>query len=605
MNSKAKRFIGIWSLLFFIFPRIALGFPEPEIDKIFPQNNTPEIQAFFAGERTYEAEPKHYALDQQTMEDLELDKLAMSFMADRPWTPFGLNRIKWLLSHPYEDIEEIRSRQDTIRKLAENPKLLSALNAYFEALREMSPLQWKEKAEGAEFTRNVIRYLDFWQRDYASGKKLKLKTYTELVNAPAFAWVIAAGIFGVATFLGIAVITGNIKSYSIIMGGYPSILAAISQFIASRNDLTKDPTSLELARLTKLLEGSKKLFEQMSGSGISSFQKPAKCTGVCRYINNTILSMAYSNSKSGLLARATGNRSFAQSIARMILSQNKQELAQQIGLISEIEVLTSAANFYVKNKERMIFPSFGKEPKNAYLHIEDGHHPTVATDKNVKSVPNSISFSNDPEVLSNQQQVIKTGVLTGPNTWGKTTLLRTIGVNAILAQIGFPVFARSLTISPSLRIQTLFTGRKDSTKENLSTFKRQANIIADILNRASSGAKILLLADEIATGTSPQERQATEESFLGELHEQFRNVLILLATHGRTSSAPIGVTDKSGFRNLQVTQDHRIIPGISTAYNAGTILGESNVTPSFLDRYHKVHRVICDRILSITPPDNL
>jgi DNA mismatch repair ATPase MutS len=126
-------------------------------------------------------------------------------------------------------------------------------------------------------------------------------------------------------------------------------------------------------------------------------------------------------------------------------------------------------------------------------------------------------------------------VVTGSNMSGKSTLLRTVGVNAVLAQAGAPVCAVTLTMTPlqvgaSLRAQ-------DSLEAGVSRFFAEIRRLHAILllakNMTTNGAKatppVLFLLDEILNGTNSQDRREGAEAIIRQLLE--RGAVGLVTTH--------------------------------------------------------------------------
>ena len=97
-------------------------------------------------------------------------------------------------------------------------------------------------------------------------------------------------------------------------------------------------------------------------------------------------------------------------------------------------------------------------------------------------------------------------VVSGSNMSGKSTLLRTVGVNAVLAQAGAPVRADSLELSPlrvgaTLRVQ-------DSLHEGRSRFYAEITRIRELTDIARGGVPLLFLLDELFHGTNSHDRLA-------------------------------------------------------------------------------------------------
>lgn len=97
------------------------------------------------------------------------------------------------------------------------------------------------------------------------------------------------------------------------------------------------------------------------------------------------------------------------------------------------------------------------------------------------------------------------GLLTGSNMSGKSTFLRTLGINQTLANMGAPVFADSMETRPMVVESCIEVS--DSLRDGYSYFYAEVRRLKDILTAASSGAPVLYLVDEIFRGTNNRERQ--------------------------------------------------------------------------------------------------
>jgi len=110
-------------------------------------------------------------------------------------------------------------------------------------------------------------------------------------------------------------------------------------------------------------------------------------------------------------------------------------------------------------------------------------------------VKNSIDISKQPYFL----------IITGANMSGKSTFLRTIGVNSVLACVGAPVCADALRISPAVLFTSLRTS--DSLKENESYFFAELKRLKMIIDRLEAGEKLFIILDEILKGTNSVDKQ--------------------------------------------------------------------------------------------------
>jgi hypothetical protein len=174
-------------------------------------------------------------------------------------------------------------------------------------------------------------------------------------------------------------------------------------------------------------------------------------------------------------------------------------------------------------------------------------------------------------------------MVTGSNMSGKSTLLRAVGVNVVLAQAGGPVCADSMTMPPlslatSMRVQ-------DSLEEGVSYFMaavRRLALVVEAARRTTPRGPILLyLLDEVLQGTNTAERQVAVRRVLR--HLLTMPVIGLVTTHDlelaacdELSGASVAVHFSEAVEDheegLRLTFDYRLTPGIATSRNALKLL---------------------------------
>ncbi|HRW62976.1 MAG TPA: hypothetical protein P5132_05790, partial [Bacteroidales bacterium] len=154
-----------------------------------------------------------------------------------------------------------------------------------------------------------------------------------------------------------------------------------------------------------------------------------------------------------------------------------------INVIAEFDVYCSKSNFYFNNQQ-YIFPVISDK---SVLHVKDLGHPLIPANRRV---------NNDFQINDFKQIVI----ITGANMAGKSTFLRTIGVNIVLALNGMPVCADEF----EFRLFNLYTGMRtaDSLKENESYFYAELKRLKHIIDKLKNDELIFVLLDEILKGTN-------------------------------------------------------------------------------------------------------
>lgn len=224
--------------------------------------------------------------------------------------------------------------------------------------------------------------------------------------------------------------------------------------------------------------------------------------------------------------------------------------------IAELEALSSLAGYAYEHPEDP-FP----ELVESAPHFEGCGlgHPLLHAEKCVR---NDVSLTPDMRVL----------VVSGSNMSGKSTLLRTIGVNAVLALAGAPVRAHSLRIAPmtigaSIRIL-------DSLQEGTSRFYAEITRLQQIVTLASGPLPLMFLLDELLAGTNSHDRRIGAEAVIKGLAD--RNAVGLLTTHDLALAhiadalAPhaCNVHFEDHIENGRIRFDYRLRQGIVRKSNA-------------------------------------
>jgi energy-coupling factor transporter ATP-binding protein EcfA2 len=174
-------------------------------------------------------------------------------------------------------------------------------------------------------------------------------------------------------------------------------------------------------------------------------------------------------------------------------------------------------------------------------------------------------------------------LVTGSNMSGKSTLLRAIGINAVLAQAGGPACAASLRLPP-VRLATSILV-EDSLASGVSFFLaellRIKGVVAAAAEADARGAVPLYLLDEVLRGTNSAERQVAVRRVLR--HLLARGALGAVSTHDLDLAAGAGIADAARpvhFRETltpgpdapRMTFDYRLRPGLATTTNALELL---------------------------------
>ena len=201
-------------------------------------------------------------------------------------------------------------------------------------------------------------------------------------------------------------------------------------------------------------------------------------------------------------------REIFQSLRRKVLDYLPR-LLKLCDYWSETDVFSSLAFSAVEN--RYVRPVFGKK-----FLLVNGRHPVLEKKSFGGFVPNTVEITPG-----------ETLILTGPNMAGKSTLMRTVALSALLAQSGCFVPADRAVIPVFHKIFTRI-GAGDSLTRGLSTFMVEMKEMAEILDRADS--KSLIILDEIGRGTATFDGMSLARAAIEFLTER-RKPVLLSATH--------------------------------------------------------------------------
>ncbi len=197
-----------------------------------------------------------------------------------------------------------------------------------------------------------------------------------------------------------------------------------------------------------------------------------------------------------------------------------------------------------------------------YIKILNGHAPRQFDEQiegKTTSVPNSIELggAKNPNTI----------IVTGPNAQGKSTYLRMIGQLQLLAQMGLPVPAEAMTLTP---MSTYFhQNPADSPSSNMSLFLKQSQELHEnVMGRTNRSPFQYIILDEILPGTTPEIRTAAEKVFLQRLSES--GAIVAVATHN-WGTTELGNDDPSKFINYHVER-FQVRPGAQSS-NAEMIQG--------------------------------
>lgn len=165
---------------------------------------------------------------------------------------------------------------------------------------------------------------------------------------------------------------------------------------------------------------------------------------------------------------------------------HQTKITDWLDVIGEIEQLNSYANFAYNNKD-LTYPELNEEYT---IEFSDLGHPLLNSETRIN---NTVDFTNQNFII-----------LTGSNMSGKSTFLRSLGINMVLAGTGSPICASKANIHP---LNVLVTMRlSDSLNDNESYFFAEVKRLKEIMTRADKAVSFVLF-DEILRGTNSDDKR--------------------------------------------------------------------------------------------------
>jgi hypothetical protein len=246
-------------------------------------------------------------------------------------------------------------------------------------------------------------------------------------------------------------------------------------------------------------------------------------------------------------------------------NKNAEKLNDWLEVIAEIDALISLAN-YANNHTDFIYPEIVFD-HFAYTAEELGH-PLLKAEKRIC---NSFEIDGWSKVM----------IVTGANMAGKSTFLRTVGVNLVLARIGAPVCAAKMKVTPI----ALYTNMRttDSLLKDESYFFAELKRIKSVLDRLKSGEHIFVILDEILKGTNSIDKLNGSKELVRKLAEY--KAVSVIATHDLKLSEmaneyPENVFNKCfeiKIENNELIFDYKLSNGVTKTMNATFLMKKMGI----------------------------
>lgn len=409
---------------------------------------------------------------------------------NRTCTFFGKARLaKWLQNHLHEKVS-IEKRQEMVREISEH-------TLFREQFRVAGLVHHGQSSDGEKiqaWSQSPAQYLHAgWVKAFIWGVPVinSLLLITSLIGWTSFSCLgLSFGIFLVLSF-------GIIKRATYIQETYGKQLKSLNGY--ARLIALAKAEDWKSAGMLELMER----FNLNGQSPVQALQQLSKELDRLDLRNNQFLYVLLEGSIFFQL----------QEIVRIERWKVRygQHISEWLETVGELDALCSLGTF-AYNHPQYTYPELTEKPF-CFLATQMGH-PLMPVSQCVK---NDATIPSRPFFL----------IITGANMAGKSTYLRTIGVNYLLACVGAPVCCERLKLHPNQLITSLRTS--DSLSDNESYFFAELKRLKRIIDLLNQGQQLFIILDEILKGTNSMDKQKGSFDLIRQFMQLKANGII--ATH--------------------------------------------------------------------------
>lgn len=409
---------------------------------------------------------------------------------NRTCTFFGKDRLaKWLQNHLHEKVS-IEKRQEMVREISEH----TLFREQFRVAGLVHHGQSSDAEKIQAWSQSPAQYLHAgWVKAFIWGVPVinSLLLITSLIGWTSFSCLgLSFGIFLVLSF-------GIIKRATYIQETYGKKLKSLNGY--ARLIALAKAEDWKSAGMLELMER----FNLNGQSPVQALQQLSKELDRLDLRNNQFLYVLLEGSIFFQL----------QEIVRIERWKVRygQYISEWLETVGELDALCSLGTF-AYNHPQYTYPELTEKPF-CFLATQMGH-PLMPVSQCVK---NDATIPSRPFFL----------IITGANMAGKSTYLRTIGVNYLLACVGAPVCCEKLKLHPNQLITSLRTS--DSLSDNESYFFAELKRLKRIIDLLNQGQQLFIILDEILKGTNSMDKQKGSFDLIRQFMQLKANGII--ATH--------------------------------------------------------------------------
>ncbi|PKP29866.1 MAG: hypothetical protein CVU00_14240, partial [Bacteroidetes bacterium HGW-Bacteroidetes-17] len=405
----------------------------------------------------------HYA------DDLDIFGTGSLFQyLDRTTTISGKEKLAHWLANQELNTAQILLKQEAVKELAEKPEW-----------RQNLQLIGKNTDEKKQDVLDILK----WLKEEPLIKNRKFKYFIILVNLITFT-LLTLSILDIIP--SVIFIFHIIITPFLIIGPFVKRINLIHAQLGKKTDLF-----LKYSTIIKLIEG-----ESFTSNYLFNLKKNSAFidNNASRIIKNLSKISSAFNQRLNMIAGLLLNIFLLWDLIQTMRletwkKRHKEQLVKWFDVIAEFDALSSLACFAFNNPAYQL-PKISEQ--KFLIQAEEMGHPLIHQKNRIN---NSIA-------ISGQQQFV---IITGANMAGKSTFLRTLGVNMILASTGAPVCAQAFEWSPIQIFTSIRT--KDSLYKNESYFFAELKQLKVLIDQLQSGKRLFIILDEILKGTNSKDKQ--------------------------------------------------------------------------------------------------
>jgi len=460
---------------------------------------------------------------------------------NRTSTIYGKIKLSEFLKNAFKYKNEIEARQQAISELGENIEF-----------RQQFQLIFFDKKTNESDLSEMSRWL---QSDTISGKKLKVfKIILYFVNAIT----ISSLILTVTGIISYQFISAIIVSQLLFTSVFIRKIFKIQDVITSKFKILEKYSQC-LALIEKTNFKSIILLKLKSSLVSRNTKTPSKV------INKLSQLINHMDSNLNLLVAIFLNGFFSFSFHLILAVETwknkyKQFIPEWFDVVGDIDAFSSLGNFAFNNPD-FTYPKPVTE--NFIFSTKNIGHPLISND---------ICVKNDIEIKGWKQ----VNIITGANMSGKSTLLRTVGANYILAMTGCPVCADEFIFTPVEIFTSMRTN--DSLAKKESYFFAELKRLKEIIDELEMGKTKFILLDEILKGTNSNDKRTGSMALINQLLKY--NIIAMVATHDQIlgelkKDHPANITNlcfEIVIANDKMQIDYKIREGVCQNLNASYLM---------------------------------